>query len=728
VSPLLVGEIAIAAIAALLAALEVLLGKGRGSKEYVWAGAICLATSVYAALQFGCYEAGSAAHAVTLQKLQYATLALFVLAIFEYGSVRRGLSRPWTRRVVRTVVLLSLVPTLATSAILSNQVEWQRFPTLDHRVPVPVTTFPLGALFLVVCLLLAAHGALDVLRGARRSRLLVAGLVLWVITGVHDIGMALDLVRGHFYLLEYGFFGFAAGLVGQRAAEYTALLDKAERARDDLAEQKRGVEELSRAVIERVDEGIAFVDPDGVTAIWNPMMERITLRTAAEVLGRRFETAMLDGSDSPLLAQAIERTRRTCAPESVEFATPNGRQAHLAVVPAGADRDCQSFIIVLRDVTQQRDLTERMMEMDRMIAVGTLAAGVGHEVNNPLSYVLTNLEFARERMAREPGERFRELEDVLGEAVSGARRIRDVVAQLRDMVRPEQHAPARAVPVARLLDWAAKVANAEIQSRATLERDYDPAASVLGIESEIGQVFLNLMVNAAQAIPPGAAAQHRIRLVTKRAGDVVRIEVSDTGSGIRPEQLGRIFEPFFTTKARAVGTGLGLAISRRIVQQHGGRIDVESELGKGTRFIVELPAAEAVASVPAPARAQHVPERRRLLIVDDDELVARSLARALRRDHEVVVSSSGAEAMTRLASDDNFNLVLSDIMMSDMGGIELFDRIERDYPDLSGHVMLMTGGLLTDEAKAFQRMHPDRVLTKPIEGGALESLVARFGS
>jgi CheY-like chemotaxis protein len=123
-----------------------------------------------------------------------------------------------------------------------------------------------------------------------------------------------------------------------------------------------------------------------------------------------------------------------------------------------------------------------------------------------------------------------------------------------------------------------------------------------------------------------------------------------------------------------------------------------------------------------------VPERRRLLIVDDDELVARSLARALRRDHEVVVSSSGAEAMTRLASDDNFNLVLSDIMMSDMGGIELFDRIERDYPDLSGHVMLMTGGLLTDEAKAFQRMHPDRVLTKPIEGGALESLVARFGS
>ncbi len=724
-SPLLVGEIVVATVATLLAALELWLATVRRSREHAWAGLICLGTGAYAGLQFFFYQVGTASQAITVQQLEDLALGVLTLAVFEYGATRRGLARKWPRRVARALMLLSIVPILTTRWFVAANVDWLHFGSLDHLVPEPDATFPLGVLFLAFCLALAASGARDILKAEQRSWLLVAGLGAWVLAGLSDLLAILHLTDG-FPLVEYGFLGFAVALAAQHANEYAALLERSERARDELSQEKRQIDELSHTVVLRVEEGIVLVDAHGLIRIWNPMMEQISGRAADDSVGRHYTELLPEALHGALLGQTIARVLGTRAAETLELAMPNGAAASLAIVPASNDPANHSFIVVLRDITRQRELTERMMEMDRMIAAGTLAAGVGHEINNPLSYVLTNIELAREQVTASADPRLHELDEILREAAEGARRIRDVVEQLRAMVRPDDRASTRAVPLARVLDWATKMAASEIRSRATLERSYDPTATALGNESELGQVFLNLVLNAAQAIQPGAAAKNRIRLTTKRVGDLVRAEVADTGAGIPASEIERIFEPFFTTKARDQGTGLGLAISRRIVQQHGGRIEVQSEPGKGTRFVVELPAMDAIPSVRAPAASGHASSRLRLLIVDDDRLVARSLARSLGREHDVVQCFSGAEALAELVGDAHFDVVLSDIMMGDMDGIQLYESVERDYPELAGRVVLMTGGLLTAKAQTFQCEHPDQVLHKPLERAELAALVARF--
>jgi signal transduction histidine kinase len=239
------------------------------------------------------------------------------------------------------------------------------------------------------------------------------------------------------------------------------------------------------------------------------------------------------------------------------------------------------------------------MLADRMASVGTLAAGVAHEINNPLAFILANLEFAIGELGDAGASA--EVSPALTEARAGPLRVREIVRDLRAFSRAEPGG-SEVVDPRSVLQSAIGLAQNEIRHRARLDVDAGEIPLVVASERRLGQVLVNLLINAAQAIPEGRAAENVVCATTGTAPDGrARIEISDTGSGIAPELLGQIFDPFFTTKPVGVGTGLGLSICHGIVAALGGEIQVESAAGKGSTFRVLLPPAiEPDAREPAP--------------------------------------------------------------------------------------------------------------------------------
>ena len=227
------------------------------------------------------------------------------------------------------------------------------------------------------------------------------------------------------------------------------------------------------------------------------------------------------------------------------------------------------------------------MHNERLAFAGRLAAELTHEVANPAAFVISNLEFLLEELRPASGPGAAERLAAARDALEGARRIARVVGDMRGALRGEEKELSTcdlndAVRFALRMS-ALQVSNAEITT------SLGDGVQVRGDEARLGQVFLNLLVNAGQALAGRPDA--RVRVTTERSGDEVRVMIADNGPGIAPADQRRIFDAFFTTKRGESGSGLGLAISREIVSQHGGELTVESEVGKGSRFIVKLPAA-----------------------------------------------------------------------------------------------------------------------------------------
>ena len=375
---------------------------------------------------------------------------------------------------------------------------------------------------------------------------------------------------------------------------------------------------------------------------------------------------------------------------------------------------------------------------DRLSAVTALAAGVAHELNNPLAYVMANLAFLADRTGRiaellsgapqtaQDAGLVAELNDAMREARTGAERMRLVVRDLKTFARveEEQHRP---IDVRPLLDSCMNVAWTEIRRRAHLSRDLEPVAPVLGDEARLSQVFLNLILNAAQSIPAGRADDHEVRIATRTLTDGrVAIEVHDTGTGIAPEHLPRIFDPFFTTKGPGSGTGLGLSICHAVVESMGGDIQVESTLGKGSTFRVVLAAAERQvakeAGFPTPPPA---PARARILVVDDEPLVGTVLRRTLT-EHEVTVVESGPAALDRISAGEKYDVVLSDLLMPGMSGMELYRTLVERDPVLARRFVFLTGGAFTPAAREFLETEQVAFIEKPFDLPALRAAVRRI--
>ncbi|HEY5949691.1 MAG TPA: ATP-binding protein [Kofleriaceae bacterium] len=243
---------------------------------------------------------------------------------------------------------------------------------------------------------------------------------------------------------------------------------------------------------------------------------------------------------------------------------------------------------------QQRRLeSAKLAQTERLAALGTLAAGLAHEINNPLTYVLLELGQAVRMLPSLETEQNRgviaQLDRLMKDALEGTERIRGITGAIRTFSRPDD-TRLRPVDIREPLDAAIKLAMSQIRRRAQLKTSYDDPFIVMANNGQLAQVFLNLIANAAQAIPEGKVESNEIRVVSHIADDAVVVEISDTGTGIPQHLLGRVFEPFFSTKPVGQGTGLGLSISHNIVTAFGGSIAVTSEVGRGTTFRVRLPA------------------------------------------------------------------------------------------------------------------------------------------
>jgi two-component system, NtrC family, sensor kinase len=252
----------------------------------------------------------------------------------------------------------------------------------------------------------------------------------------------------------------------------------------------------------------------------------------------------------------------------------------------------------LSESLQQLKATqEQLIFAGRLASVGQLAAGVGHEINNPLSYVLSNLNFLQKELTRLrpafPESSFEEIAEVVSEAREGAERVRTIVKDLKMLARPEEGSIG-AVDLGEVVSKAIKMVSREFYHRARVVEDCDKVPPVRGNAQRLGQVFLNLFINAAHAIAPGKEEENEVRVMARMSGiDRVAVEVRDTGAGIPSELLSSIFDPFFTTKPAGQGSGLGLWVCHSIIVSCGGELRVASEVGRGTTFHILLPVADS---------------------------------------------------------------------------------------------------------------------------------------
>jgi PAS domain S-box-containing protein len=400
-----------------------------------------------------------------------------------------------------------------------------------------------------------------------------------------------------------------------------------------------------------------------------------------------------------------------------------------------------AVLVVARDVTERAEFQHALLARDRMAALGTLSAGVAHEINNPLTYLLVNLEHVlrRLRAASASDDPIGELANGSGtggltglvqslqQAVEGANRVRQIVRSL--LTFSQGNVEQRGVADVRgIVESAVQMAWHELRHRARLVKSLGDVPPVDANEARLGQVFLNLLVNAAQAIPEGHADRHEVRVSTRTdaRGNAV-VEVSDTGVGIAKGDLPRIFDPFFTTKGEA-GTGLGLAISMGTVRALGGDILVESTPGRGSTFRVVIPPAKPWRSA-APSSSHRVRAlpRRRVLVIDDERLVGDAIARSLSEENDVEVVTDAQQALSRIAEGGTYDVILCDLMMPVVTGMDLYAEILRTAPKLAGRLVFMTGGAFTPRARAFLESIGNPCLEKPLDMGKLRSLLAKAG-
>jgi signal transduction histidine kinase len=378
-----------------------------------------------------------------------------------------------------------------------------------------------------------------------------------------------------------------------------------------------------------------------------------------------------------------------------------------------------------RDITERRKLElDRAVVTERMASMGRLAAGVGHEINNPLTYALGNVDSLIEAGAAPEGlPAPATVVERLHETREGLLRIRVIVRDLQTLARSDE-APGE-IDLKQLIDQAIQIAGAELRHRAPVVRNYLPVGAVWGNRTRLGQVFLNLIVNAAHAIPEGRTESNRIEITIRDVdGDVV-VEVSDTGAGIPPEYLERIFDPFFTTKPIGSGTGLGLSISREIVTRHGGTLSVSSALGFGTTMTVRLPYGQKSEPIPLPlAPPPLTPHRAKVLVIDDEPLIAQILQRGLAR-HHVTVAGGAREALTRIEQGESFDIILCDLMMPDLNGIDVHEYLSGAHPAAARRMVFMTGGAFTARAKRFLASITNERVDKPFSMAHIKQLVER---
>jgi nitrogen-specific signal transduction histidine kinase len=372
----------------------------------------------------------------------------------------------------------------------------------------------------------------------------------------------------------------------------------------------------------------------------------------------------------------------------------------------------------LREVTERDAIHARLVQAERLAAIGLLASGVVHEINNPLTYVLLHLQYLHKELpkaAYDP-QRITKLMQHLEEASHGASRVQNIVRDLRSFSRSEGEA-LTAVDLHRVVEAASAMVQPELGTAVALRKSVPPGTYALGLAPKMEQVVLNLLTNAAHALDNGREDATITVTATAPPGKVL-LSVSDTGPGVPVEMREKVFDPFFTTKPRGKGTGLGLPICRSIVDSFGGRIWLSEAPHGGTRVNIELLAASPpdVTEVSEPSSSAPRPRavKSKVLIIDDERPVVTMLARFLESSYEVFHTTDPKEALV-LLNKHRFDAILCDVMMPGMSGIELYEALREQSPGSERRMVFMTGGGLHPEVYEFLRNAERPKLEKPFD-------------
>ncbi len=387
-----------------------------------------------------------------------------------------------------------------------------------------------------------------------------------------------------------------------------------------------------------------------------------------------------------------------------------------------------SVLGMARDVTARKQLEQQLVQSDRLAALGTMAAGVAHEVNNPLAYLMLNLEWIARKLpsvAEDPSS-LQGLTAMLDEARHGAQRVSTIVRELRSFSRADGETRTR-VDLAEVVQSGIRIAGHEIRHKARIVTSFEAARPVWANEARLEQVVINLLLNAAQAMPEATAEHNEIRLSVRPDGEERTVlEVFDNGEGIALDVLPRIFDPFFTTKPVGVGTGLGLSICHGIVTSLGGHIGAYSEPGEGTTFRVVLPTTDTMVGegqrMESEAPSSRHTRRARVLVVDDEPPIANTLRELLAPEHEVVAATTAREAFDAIERSD-FDVVFCDLIMPGAGGIDLYERLRSLHPGMERRIVFMTGGAFTERTAEFLASVENRRVEKPFSLGLVEQIV-----
>ncbi|MDB4963543.1 MAG: Sensor protein [Myxococcales bacterium] len=418
----------------------------------------------------------------------------------------------------------------------------------------------------------------------------------------------------------------------------------------------------------------------------------------------------------------ITRGRRDHSPSAIEYriVRPSGETRTLQG-RMRAELDEHNTPIRLigadQDITETKELAARLVFSDRMVSVGTLAGGVAHEINNPLATIGAQLQILDETHP-DAGTR---------DARAAVERIRKIVRGLAAFSRADDEVRA-SLEVHRVLELAINLTGNEVRHRAGFVKQFGAIPPVIANEARLGHVFINLLVNAAEAVPEGNADRHEIRVTTRTdAAGWALVEVHDNGIGIPRDLLGRVFDPFFTTKPVGQGTGLGLSICHGIVRSLGGDITVRSEIGAGSTFTIALPPATEAPRKRKTSESPRIeaPTRGHVLVIDDDVMYASSLRRLLSTEHAVTVVHNGREALARIRSGERFDAILCDLMMPELTGAELHAELAVSNRELADRIIFITGGAFSPASQKFLERVTNLCFEKPCDISELRDAVRR---